>query len=106
MQIKSTMISNKSTNGSNHSTTGSNERIAHDIAPQKCHTVPSGNPGKHAIRPELPYDNNKASDAVVAGSKHNGVPHGSFKPHNSSSTASGHFDKHPFKKSDPACVKC
>jgi|GEM_PF-4143579 len=101
------MISNKSTQGGNHSTEGSDESIKHEGDQEERftrHSVAKGNPGKFAVKPELPYDNNKLSDAVEAGKKFNGQV--KFEPHNARSTAYGEFEKHPFKKSDPAMCKC
>ena len=103
MDIKTTLVSNKSTDGSNHSKGPSNQRIVHTTAPIKHPVAPKGNPGKIAIKPEWAYDNNGAT-GYTDGKK--GVAPGSFKPHNSRSTASGVFQKHPFKKSDPAARCC
>lgn len=106
MDIKSTLVKNRSTDGKNHSSAGSNERIAHTTSPIRHPVAPRGNPGKIAISPELPYDNNNVGDSVDAGKKFNGVRAGSFTPHNARNTASGVFPKHPFKSSDPAACKC
>jgi len=60
VKIKSTGISNKSTGGGNHSSTGSDESIKHDGDQEEKFTrmsVPKGNPGKVAIKPEWSYDN-------------------------------------------------
>jgi hypothetical protein len=106
MEIKSTMIKNRSTDGGNHSTTGANESIKHSGDQEEHFTdsrVASGNPGKFAVKPELPYDNNDASCAVEAGKRYNGAPMGAFK---ASDAAHEVEDRHPNKKSDPACVRC
>lgn len=58
MDIKSTMIRNRSTDGGNHSTTGSNESIKHEDGPDRTftnHSVARGNPGKVAVKPEIDY---------------------------------------------------
>jgi hypothetical protein len=58
MEIKSTMIRNRSTQGGNHSTTGSNESIRHSGDQEEHFTgsrVAAGNPGKMAIKPEIDY---------------------------------------------------
>ena len=106
VKIQSTLISNKSTDGGNHSTEGADESIKHEGDQEERFTrssVPAGNPGKFAVKPELPYDNNQAADAVEAGRKFNGVPMGAFKPSDARSEVEV---KHPNKKEDPACVRC
>lgn len=58
MEIKSTMIHNRSTGGGNHSTTGSDESISHGGDQEEHFTrqsVAKGNPGKFAIKPEIDY---------------------------------------------------
>ena len=99
VKIQSTMVANKSTDGGNHSSTGSNESIKHDIAPQHHVTAPKGNPGKHAIKPELPYDTKQGTkDAASIG-----VSHGSFKGQCARTEV---VVKHPNRKNDPAACKC
>lgn len=99
MDIKSTMIKNRSTDGGNHSTTGSNQSIAHSESPIKHPVAPRGNPGKIAIKPEVSYDNNGAKGKPGG----NGVPMGSFQP---SVARSEPIVKHPNKKHDPAMCRC
>lgn len=100
MDIKSTMIKNRSTDGANHSTPPSNQRIAHTDSPIKHPVAPRGNPGKIAIRPEVAYDNKPGAKGIPGG---NGVPMGSFQP---SVARSEPIIKHPNKKHDPAMCRC
>ena len=106
VNIKSTMIKNRSTDGGNHSTEGSDESIKHEGDQEEHFTrtsVARGNPGKFAVKPELPYDDNMAKDAVEAGKRYNGVPMSSFKPSDARSEVEV---KHPNKKDDPAACRC
>ena len=58
MEIKSTMIKNRSTDGGNHSTTGADESIKHGGDQEEHFTrsrVSAANPSKVAVKPELDY---------------------------------------------------
>lgn len=96
--IKSTLISGKSSGVRTTSSAGVSQSISHTALPTHPVNAPKGNPGKHAIKPELPYDTKQGTKEASSV----GVAHGSFKGQCARTET---IVKHPNKKNDPVACK-
>ena len=104
MDIKSTLIKNRSTQGGNHSTTGSDESIKHSDGPDHTFTShkvagqPAQNVGKAKV--EWKYDHIGEKGAPKGITSHNGPTFIHTKARDE------RLAKHPNKVDDPLACKC